>query len=98
MLVAVLRMTQRKSVHTKQNGPLISVDMIVNLIAATRTTKELTIHSAVDQNSYAKGFKVSDEEMAQLRISREEFHGEWNYPIHPRKAAAQNIFALARVY
>lgn len=75
--------------HITQNWrgrPLMSLDTIVNLIADTRTTKGLTIHSELDQNSYDKGIKVSDEEMAQLQISREEFHGEWNYSIHPRNA------------
>lgn len=77
--------------HITQNWrgrPLISLDTIVNLIADTRTTKGLTIQSALDQNSYEKGIKVSDEEMAQLQISREEFHGVWNYSIRSRKASA----------
>jgi hypothetical protein len=62
--------------------PLIGLDTIVNLIADTRTSKELTIRSALDQNSNEKGIKITDEEMAQLRIKREEFHGEWNYSVH----------------
>jgi hypothetical protein len=65
--------------------PLVSLDTIVNLIADTRTTKGLKIQSALDQNSYEKGIKVSDEEMAQLRITKDEFHGEWNYCLHPRR-------------
>jgi len=77
--------------HITQNWrgrPLISLDTIVNLIADTRTTKGLTIQSALDQNSYEKGIKISDEEMAQLQISRGEFHGEWNYSVHPRRVPA----------
>lgn len=65
--------------------PLVSLDTIVNLIADTRTTKGLKIHSALDHNSYQKGIKVSDEEMAELRITKDEFHGEWNYCLHPRR-------------
>lgn len=85
------KIEHRMFCHITQNWrgrPLISLDTIVNLIANTRTTKGLTIHSALDENSYEKGIKVSDEEMAQLRISRAEFHGEWNYIIHPRTATA----------
>jgi hypothetical protein len=80
------KIEHRMFCHITQNWrgrPLISLDTIVNLIANTRTSKGLTIHSALDQNFYEKGIKVSDEEMAQLRIKREAFHGEWNYSIHP---------------
>jgi len=70
-------------------GLLVSLGRpIVNLIADTRTSQGLMIHSAVDQNAYEKGIKVSDDEMAQLRISRDEFHGEWNYSIQPRRHAS----------
>lgn len=68
--------------------PLVSLDTIVNLIADTRTTKGLKIHAALDQKSYEKGIKVSDEEMAKLRITKDEFHGEWNYCVHPRRGSA----------
>lgn len=83
------KIEHRMFCHITQNWrgrPLMSLDTIVNLIADTRTTKGLTIHSELDQNSYDKGIKISDEEMAQLQISREKFHGEWNYSIHPRNA------------
>jgi transposase len=64
--------------------PLISHEVIVNLIADTRTTKGLSIRAALDPKSYATGKKVTDEEMAELRIERAAFHGEWNYTISPR--------------
>jgi len=48
----------------------------------------LTLLSALDQNTHEKGIKISDEEMVQLRISRDEFHGDWNYSIHFRKVPA----------
>ncbi len=85
------KIEHRMFCHITQNWrgrPLVSLDTIVNLIADTRTKKGLRIHSALDTNSYEKGIKVSDEEMAQLRISRDEFHGEWNYSIHPRVTGA----------
>jgi len=81
------KIEHRMFCHITQNWrgrPLISLDTIVNLIADTRTTKGLTIQSVLDHNAYEKGIKVTDEEMAQLRIKREEFHGEWNYSVHPR--------------
>jgi DNA-binding MarR family transcriptional regulator len=62
---------------------LSSLDTIVNLIANTRTSKGLTIRSALDPEHYEKGIKISNKEMAQLRITRDNFHGEWNYSIRP---------------
>ncbi len=63
--------------------PLISYEVIVNLIAATTTSKGLTIAAKLDTNIYPKGIKVTDEEIAGLNIVRDEFHGEWNYAILP---------------
>ena len=65
--------------------PLISLEVIVSLIAATRTTTGLKVHSEIDTRNYPKGVKVSDKEIAQLNLHRDQFHGEWNYEIHPRK-------------
>ncbi|MBV8676206.1 MAG: hypothetical protein JO355_03440, partial [Planctomycetaceae bacterium] len=39
----------------------------------------------LDTNSYKTGIKVRDEELATVRITRDEFHGEWNYTISPRR-------------
>jgi transposase len=64
--------------------PLVSLAVIVSLIAATRTTTGLRVHSELDTRAYAKGVKVSDQEVAQLNLHRDQFHGEWNYEIHPR--------------
>lgn len=64
--------------------PLVSHEVIVNLIGATRTTKGLTVECRLDKNQYPKGIKVTDEEMAELNIERSDFHGEWNYIIRPR--------------
>ena len=64
--------------------PLISFEVIVSLIAATRTTTGLKVHSELDTRTYAKGIKVSDQEIALLNLRRDLFHGEWNYEIHPR--------------
>jgi hypothetical protein len=64
--------------------PLISREVVVNLIGNTTTTKGLLIRAALDENTYAPGIKVSDEELATLAIERDEFHGEWNYRFNPR--------------
>jgi hypothetical protein len=64
--------------------PLISYQVIVELIAATTTTKGLTVRSALDENTYEKGRTVSDAEMATVNVTPDTFHGEWNYTIRPR--------------
>jgi transposase len=64
--------------------PLISYQVIVELIAATTTTKGLTVRSALDENTYEKGRTVSDADMATVNVTPDTFHGEWNYTIRPR--------------
>lgn len=64
--------------------PLVSHEVIVNLIASTCTTKGLKVYCQLDKNQYAKGLKVSDEEMKSLNIKYGNFRGEWNYIIRPR--------------
>jgi len=63
--------------------PLISLAVIVNLIAATTTETGLTVKCVVDYNEYKKGIEVSEEELAKVNISKDDFHGEWNYSISP---------------
>lgn len=65
--------------------PLISHEVIVNLIRATTTRKGLRVEAAIDDHKYPSGEKVTDEEMAGINLSRSEFHGEWNYTISPRQ-------------
>jgi transposase len=64
--------------------PLVSHQVIVNLISATTTKTGLRVRAEIDPGKYPKGVKVSDEEVASIRITRDEFHGEWNYTILPR--------------
>ena len=61
--------------------PLISHEVVVNLIAATTTRKGLKIEAEIDRNLYPKGIHVSEEELEKLHIERASFHGEWNYKI-----------------
>jgi transposase len=63
--------------------PLISHEVIVNLIAATTTQTGLRVRCELDQTSYPPGEKISDDDLAQVNISRDDFHGEWNYTILP---------------
>ena len=57
------------------------------MIAAT-TTRMLTVRCELDANTYEKGVKVSDAEMAALNIEGDAFHSEWNYTIKPRRREA----------
>ncbi len=64
--------------------PLVSHEIIVNLIANTTTKTGLKIQAALNNNIYPTGIKVSDEEFNSINIARDEFHGEWNYVISPK--------------
>jgi transposase len=64
--------------------PLISYEVIVNLIASTRTEKGLEVFCDIDKRKYNTGIKVSAQDMRQIKIEKEEFHGEWNYTIYPK--------------
>lgn len=61
--------------------PLVSHEVIVNLIASTTTRRGLTVHAELDTNSYPKGVVVTDAELATVRIEPDKFHGDWNYRI-----------------
>jgi hypothetical protein len=61
--------------------PLISHEVIVNLIAGTKTRSGLTVHAELDTGSYPKGVVVSDADLSAIRIEPDSFHGEWNYRI-----------------
>lgn len=65
--------------------PLTSYEVIVNLIANARTKTGLKVYAALDDRIYQLKKRVTDKEMASLRIEPHAFHGEWNYTIKPRK-------------
>lgn len=65
--------------------PLISHAVIINLIAATTTTKGLKVDCVLDTNTYPTGKKISDDEFKQINLTPEQFHGDWNYTIKPNK-------------
>lgn len=74
--------------------PLVSHEVIVNLIKATTTAKGLRVEAAIDRNLYPAGQKVSDEEMALLNLTKDSFHGEWNYTITPLAAPSQVVILI----
>ena len=64
--------------------PLLSRQVVVNLIGSVTTAQGLRVQAALDENSYAPGIKVSDTDLAAINLTRDEFHGEWNYSVSPR--------------
>jgi len=64
--------------------PLTSYEVIVNLIASTKTQTGLKVFAVLDERVYQLKKQVSDKEMKTLRIAPDEFHGEWNYTIKSR--------------
>jgi hypothetical protein len=70
--------------------PLISHEVIVQLIGATSTSTGLDVQCRLDENDYPKGIKVSDAEMNAINIDRDSFHGEWNYTISPALAVSDD--------
>ena len=73
--------------HITQNWRgclLVSHEVIINLIAATTTATGLAVKSKLDTNTYPAGLKVSDQQMAELQLRRDKFHGDWNYSLLSR--------------
>jgi transposase len=66
--------------------PLVSHQVIVQLIGATTTKTGLEVRCELDPRTYPAGVKVSDDELQALNIVRHSFHGEWNYTIKPKRA------------
>ena len=64
--------------------PLISHEVVVNLIGATTTTTGLRVKSKLDTNQYPAGRSVSEAELSAIHIRRDVFHGDWNYALLPR--------------
>lgn len=73
--------------HITQNWrgkPLVNHEVIVQLIAHTRTTAGLKVRAALDRRLYPTGEKVSRTEFENIELKRDDFHGDWNYAIQPR--------------
>ena len=81
------KIEHRMFCHITQNWrgrPLVSREVVVNLIGAVTTQGGLTIRSELNENRYATGRKVTDEQFESLSLQRDSFHGEWNYTLSPR--------------
>jgi transposase len=66
--------------------PLVSHEVVINLIASTTTRTGLTVRCELDTNKYPTGIKITEEELSQVNISHDHFHGEWNYSIKPNSS------------
>jgi transposase len=73
--------------------PLVSHEVIVNLIAATTTRTGLKVRAKLDTNAYPSGVKVSEKQVAGIQLSPDAFHGEWNYTIHPHSPEPDTLIS-----
>jgi len=65
--------------------PLTSHEVIVNTIAATTTRTGLRVRAELDAGAYDTGARVSDRQMEALPLTRHDWHGDWNYTLHPQE-------------
>ena len=82
------KIEHRMFCHITQNWrgrPLVSHEVIVNLIASTATAQGLKIRAGLDTASYPTGIKVSNQELAHVRLRPSKFHGDWNYCVLPSR-------------
>jgi len=74
--------------------PLTSHEVIVQTIAATTTSTGLTVHAELDRNPYPTGVKNPDMDVKDVEtkhiLTRHDFHGEWNYTLHPQPRHARD--------
>ena len=72
---------------------MISHEVMINLIAGTRTRSGLRVHAELDAAPYPKGVKVTKAEFAAIDLTSDAFHGEWNYTIRPRPPEPKRLLA-----
>ena len=80
------KIEHRMFCHITENWrgrPLVSHEVVVNLIAATTTRQGLRVSAGLDSHAYPLGTKITDKQMAALNLERSDFHGDWNYTLHP---------------
>jgi hypothetical protein len=81
------KIEHRMFCHITQNWrgrPLVSREAVIQLIGSTTTRTGLTIRAGLDAGQYPTGIKITDDELATVQLTRDEFHGDWNYTISPR--------------
>ncbi len=82
------KIEHRMFCHITENWrgrPLVSREVVVNLIGSTKTGAGLEVRAELDGGSYPVGREVTEQQIESLSIKREKFHGEWNYTIRPRQ-------------
>ena len=82
------KIEHRMFCHITQNWrsrPLVDLGVVVNLIGSTTTETGLEIQAELDDNLYPLGREVTKQQMKELLLEPDEFHGEWNYTIGPRE-------------
>jgi hypothetical protein len=82
------KIEHRMFCHITQNWrgrPLVSHEVIVNLIANTTTQAGLKIQAELDRGTYPTGIKITDAELASLNLKRDSFHGDWNYTVESKR-------------
>jgi hypothetical protein len=82
------KIEHRMFCHITQNWrgqPLISHEVIINLIAHTTTKTGLKIRAALDRGRYPTGVAIAADELAAVNLKRADFHGDWNYTIYPTR-------------
>ena len=81
-------------VDSARGRPLTSHEVIVETIAATTTNTGLTVRAELDQATYPTGVKIPDAQMKALEnqriLTRNDFHGEWNYTVNPKPRHADS--------
>jgi transposase len=83
------KIEHRMFCHITQNWrgrPLVSHEAIVSLIGSTTTSTGLRVRAQLDTRAYPIGIKVSADELAQVHVAPDDFHGEWNYTINPQRS------------
>jgi hypothetical protein len=81
------KIEHRMFCHMTENWrgrPLVSREVVVNLIGHTTTKTGLAIRSALDEHRSPTGREVTAQQMERLAIKQDKFHGEWNYTIQPK--------------
>jgi len=63
--------------------PLLSREIIVQLIGRTTTQAGLKVKASLDRRTYIQGIKITDSELSQVCLQPAAFHGDWNYAIRP---------------
>ncbi len=63
--------------------PLISHEVVVNLIGSTKTRSGLRVKARLDKKKYPTTIRISDDEMESLNVKPHKFHGDWNYTVKP---------------